>query len=115
MTILIVDDHQLFRTALEMLLKQSNFKDANFFNVGSGKEAIEIIQSKTIDLVLLDIQMPKINGYQTDETMLRYRPSLKIIILTMIDSPSAMNHFLTLGVKGYFNKRSKFKRVIFSY
>lgn len=111
MTILIVDDHQLFRTALEMLLSQGNFKDASFFNVGSGKEAIEIVQSEQIDIVLLDVQMPKINGYQTAETMLRYRPSLKIIMLTMIDSPSAMNHFLTLGVKGYLTKGASSKEL----
>lgn len=106
MTILIVDDHQLFRTALETLLSQGNFKDSNFFTVGSGKEAIEVIQSEPVDLVLLDVQMPRMNGYQTAETMLRYRPSLKIIMLTMVDTLTAMNHFFAIGVKGYLTKGS---------
>ncbi|MFM8914382.1 MAG: response regulator transcription factor [Flammeovirgaceae bacterium] len=107
MTILIVDDHQLFRSSLIVALKSKGLSEINFLEAPTGKDALVIFKKQWIDLVLMDVQMPRMNGYETASAMLEERPNAKIIMLSMIDTIEAENHFFSLGAKGYVTKDSQ--------
>lgn len=104
MTILVVDDHALFRSSLILALKSIGFSETIFLEAPTGKEALMIFKKQWVDLVLMDVQMPKMNGYETVSAMLEERQNAKIIVLSMIDTIEAANHFYTLGVQGYVTK-----------
>lgn len=106
MTILLVDDHTLFRSSLIVALKSQGFNDAVFLEASTGKEALNIFKKQWIDLVLMDVEMPRMNGYETARAMLEERQNAKIIVLSMVDTIEAAKHFFTLGVQGYVTKDS---------
>lgn len=104
MTILIADDHPLFRNALIQTLQTTEYRSAKFLQAANGKEVVRFVREEEIDILLLDIQMPHMNGYETVEVVLHQRPKLKIIISSLIEAPDAIDHFFEKGVKGYVTK-----------
>lgn len=112
MTILLVDDHALFRTSLIVALNSQAFNGAVFLEAPTGKEALTIFKRQWIDLVLMDVQMPRMNGYETASAMLEERSNAKIIALTMVDTVEAAKHFFNLGVRGYVTKDTHFNQFV---
>ena len=106
MTILLVDDHTLFRSSLIVALKSQAFNDAVFLEAPTGKEALDIFKKQWIDLVLMDVQMPRMNGYETARAMLEERQNAKIIVLSMVDTVEAAKHFFEIGAQCYITKDS---------
>ncbi|MCZ8070289.1 MAG: response regulator transcription factor [Cytophagales bacterium] len=104
MTILVVDDHSLFRNSLIIALQSRGFSETTFLQARTGEEAVEVFKKQWVDLVLLDVQMPRMNGYETATVLLEMRNSAKIIALTMVDTIEAARHFFDIGVKGYVTK-----------
>ena len=92
--IIIVDDHLAARTTIRSLLDWHSFQVCG--DAKSGKEAIEKVIELKPDIVLLDINMPVMNGIQTAYEIRRIAPSTKIVFFTVHDSPqvaSAMHVF----------------------
>ena len=87
-TILIVDDEVNIRTTLKLLLSERGF---GVEAVGSGEEAVEQVQERKVDAVLLDLNLPGMDGIETMGQLRRLRPQLPIIIITAFGSiPSAV-------------------------
>ncbi|UOB17706.1 response regulator transcription factor [Abyssalbus ytuae] len=104
-TIAVVDDHRLFAQSLEALI--SSFGDYEVaFYVANGKEFIAAVEeSSTLpDVVLLDINMPIMNGIETMAWIKENKPELKTIALSMDDSEETIIKMLRLGAKGYLLK-----------
>jgi DNA-binding NarL/FixJ family response regulator len=100
---LIVDDHPIFRKALVRLL--SVFKQkSSFSEAENGLEALRILDTNKIDVVLLDIQMPKMNGIDCLKEIKELFPEIKVIILTQFDEPSLIVHLIQLGADGFLLK-----------
>ena len=92
--ILIVDDHAAVRTTIRSLLDWHSFQVCG--DAKNGQEAIEKVIELKPDIVLLDINMPVMNGIQTAYEIRRIAPSTKIVFFTVHDSPqlvSAMRVF----------------------
>ncbi len=110
--IALVDDHSLFRNGVKRMISSLNtVENKEFvvrFEASNGKEFIEklVFSDDQIDIVLLDINMPVMNGEETMEWIKRHRPSLKVIILTMMDDLSLISSMLKKGAKGYLTKDS---------
>ncbi len=103
--ILIVDDNQLLRVALCMLLKKELGASWFIQAASTGKEALEIItKKKEIKVVLLDIQMPGMNGLEVLETLRGRNFKGGIIMLSQFDSPSFVNHAIRQGANGFLIK-----------
>ena len=85
--ILVVDDEPIVRDAVKLILTRNLTDPVNVFVASNGFEAIEIAQREMIDIVIIDIFMPGINGIQAAEKIKEILPSVKIIFLT------AYNHF----------------------
>lgn len=102
--IVIADDHIVLRDALCSLLNA--FDDFRVLDAaGNGRELIRIIEmGPEPDIVLLDLNMPQMDGYAVVEWLHRHRPLVKVLVLTMYDSEIAMIRLLKLGVKGFLKK-----------
>jgi two-component system, NarL family, invasion response regulator UvrY len=102
----IVDDHQLFRSGIKWLLDVDGFQitleaenGANMVN-----QLERFSKNKIPDVVLLDINMPEMNGFETANWLRSNYPDIKVIILTMIDNEESMIRMLKIGVHGYLTK-----------
>jgi DNA-binding NarL/FixJ family response regulator len=102
--IIIVDDHLMVRTGLSLILKD-NEKYEIIGEASDGADFLHLINSFSPDIVLMDINMPKMNGIDaTREGMIR-RPELKIIALSMHDDEEYIESMMQAGAKGFILKK----------
>lgn len=101
--IIIVDDHQLFRNGLKFILSQNPSFEV-IAEASNGKEFLDILNNLMPDIVLMDINMPVMNGIDaTAKAMARY-PELKILVLSMLGDEEYYNNMIDLGAKGFVLK-----------
>jgi len=102
--IALVDDHILLRDALASVIDR--FDNCQVIALaGHGNEFIGLLQKGTFpDLVLLDLEMPELDGYETAKYMRANYPQIHVLVLTMYDSELAMIRFLQTGVRGFLKK-----------
>lgn len=101
----IVDDHKLFRKSLALLI--STFEGVQVvIEAQNGREFIDALQENPIDLVLLDIQMPEMDGYETCKVLHRLYPDIKILIVSQLTTRESIHKIMDLGAHGYFTKNS---------
>jgi DNA-binding NarL/FixJ family response regulator len=101
----IVDDHNLYRKAMVRLLKTFKRVD-QVFEVQHGKELVQLLTKEVPDVVLLDLEMPVMNGVETAEFLLPKYPDIKVIVLTQHDSEKFMLHMLEMGVHSFLLKNA---------
>jgi len=101
--ILIVDDHEFFRNGLKMVVNRLKYATV-VGEASNGQEFIELQKEKEADLVLLDIQMPIMNGIEASEIATKEFPELKIVILTMFDDEEYIEKMMDIGVHGFLLK-----------
>jgi len=102
--IALVDDHRLFRSGIASLIQQLSGYSI-IFEASNGEELIGKIQSGLIpDIILLDINMPVMNGINTASWLRGAHPEIKVIVLSMFDDPDKVLAMLKLGIKGYLLK-----------
>ena len=100
----MVDDHILLRNALASLINNSD-NCSIVIECSNGKELISKIKTSTQpDLVILDLNMPEMDGHQTALYLQKNHPEIKVIMLTMYDSELALIRLLKAGVKGFMKK-----------
>ena len=104
-SIMIVDDHTLIRETWSFLLG----RDENFevvAEVGDGEQAVEIAKQKRPGIVLLDINMVPLNGFDVLKLIRKFSPGSKVIAVSMHSQPAYAKKMLRLGAKGYVTKNS---------
>jgi DNA-binding NarL/FixJ family response regulator len=105
--IALVDDHILLRNGLAALINSFNGYQVSF-EADHGKEFITMVANQgSPDIVLLDINMPEMNGFETAGWIKDHLPSTKILVLSMMDNESAIISMLKSGAGGYILKDSK--------
>jgi two-component system, NarL family, response regulator NreC len=103
--IFIADDHAVFRSGLKVLLE----KDPEFRVVGetgNGFDTIRMVAETELDVLLLDVSMPGLNGARVAEEVLKLKPNLAIVVLTMHEDEYYLQEFFRLGVRAYVLKKS---------
>lgn len=108
--IFIVDDHALFREGLRFLLAHSDFVE-EVVEAKSGQEFLNSVTDVLPDVVLMDIDMPEMNGIEATRTGLVRMPTLKIIALSMHSDENFYTEMLEAGAKGFLLKNSRFQDV----
>lgn len=102
--IAVVDDHTMFRRGLSGLINMfGNYQV--IFDACSGKDFIEKLNPGNLpDIVLMDISMPQIDGYETTEWLQANYPDIKVLALSNIDAETALIKMIKCGAKGYILK-----------
>jgi DNA-binding NarL/FixJ family response regulator len=104
-TVLIVDDHTLIRETWSFLLgRNENFEV--IAEVGDGQKAIDIARDKRPNIVLLDINMTPLNGFDVLKMIRKQSPGSKVIAVSMHSQPAYAKKMLRMGAKGYITKNS---------
>ena len=103
-SVMLADDHILLRDALASLI--NSFDEFTICAVaGDGEELIAKVKGGcTPQVILLDLNMPKLDGYDTAFWLYKNLPAAKILILTMYDSEIALIRLLHVGVRGFLKK-----------
>lgn len=104
--VFIIDDHDLFCRFLEMMI--NSFEDYHVVFCGhNGQDLISRLQDKLKskpDIVLLDLNMPVMNGIETMDWISIHHPELNILVLSMMDNEDLILKMIKKGVKGYLLK-----------
>ncbi|MCH8824055.1 MAG: response regulator [Planctomycetes bacterium] len=85
--VLVVDDSPILRTAIKKVVKLAGVGEDNTFEAGNGQEALDILETVWVDLVLLDLNMPVMDGEQFAQE-LRKRPDLKDVAVVVVSTES---------------------------
>ncbi|MFC4403140.1 response regulator transcription factor [Gracilibacillus xinjiangensis] len=99
-TVLIVDDEAQMRTMLKLYLRN----DFYMMEADNGKEAMELVKEESIDIVLLDVMMPELDGIETCKQMKQIKPNTPIILLTALNNTSDKVEGLSIGADDYIVK-----------
>ncbi|MDD3105965.1 MAG: response regulator transcription factor [Bacteroidales bacterium] len=108
--IFLVDDHALFREGLRFLLQKIDFVD-QILEAENGLEFLEHIIEIKDCIVLMDIEMPVMNGVEATRKALERDPDLKIIALSMYSEESYLSSMIEAGASGFLLKNSSFNEV----
>lgn len=109
--IAIVDDHRLFRQGLTFILKDE--ADIQIlFEAENGQELLTQLEEHQPQIVLLDLDMPVMDGFATTEALIAQYPELKILILTMHDDEQFMVRLMDTGANGYLLKNANSEEMI---
>jgi len=101
--VVIVDDHQMVAEGIEAILE--TYDDIEVAaTLSNAKAIIDQIETLQPDVVLLDLNMPGMNGLSATEHLLEIRPQTRILILSMHDSPEYIQTALSFGAVGYILK-----------
>jgi len=104
--ILVVDDSAAIRKILQRVLRQTGMVIGEIYEAGDGQEALELLKTKTVSLVLSDINMPKMDGLQMlaalkNSTVWRHIP---VVMITTEGGETKVGEAVKLGAAGYVRK-----------
>jgi DNA-binding NarL/FixJ family response regulator len=111
--ILLVEDHEIVRKGIHALLT----RNSDFAVVGEasdGSEAIKCLESVSPDLVLMDMNMPVMNGMECTKYIKKKFPGIKVLVLSMHDHENYLIEMLEAGADGYILKNSTNDELIFA-
>lgn len=101
--VLIADDHPVFRDGLRVLL-EATADTALAGEAADGEGAVALALELVPDVILMDIQMPGLNGIEATRRILRDRPELGVLVLTMFEDDDSVFAALRAGARGYLLK-----------
>lgn len=110
-TVLLVDDHELVRSGVEALLNA--VEDINVLAVCEcGETALQLISQQQPDVVLMDVNMPGMGGFEACRRILHHYPKVKIIGLSVHNGGAIPQQLLKLGVEGFVSKASPVSEMV---
>ena len=111
--ILIIDDHQLVLEGLKLLIESTS--ELDFVGMAeSGKVGISMIEETKPDILLLDIEMPEMNGIEVCKHVKASFPSIKVIAITMLVQPSIIQSMRSAGADGFLIKNTSGAELVFA-
>jgi len=109
--ILIADDHNISREGLKYLLENEH----NMTVIGeakNGREAVHLALECQPDIVIMDINMPELNGIEATRQIIAEAPQIKIVVLSMYSDRRYVSSMLKIGVSGYLLKNNAFEELV---
>jgi DNA-binding NarL/FixJ family response regulator len=101
----LVDDHRLFRKGLLGLLEVIGYPVNIVFEADNGLDMQKKIKADQLpEIILMDINMPHMNGFESVAWLNKNYPTIKVLVVSMVESEESIMKMLKLGVKGYLSK-----------
>jgi len=101
----LVDDHELFRKSLIFVLEQLDSIEV-VFDTNDGTLLLQYLQNNTVDLVLLDIQMPVMDGFTLCKKIKQLNSKIKILTVSQLTTKESIHQIFESGANGFFSKNS---------
>ena len=101
--IILVDDHALFREGMKLLIETEGI-GVVVAEAENGKEFVELLDTHTPDLVILDIEMPVMGGLEALKKAKKRQPELKVLVLTMLSEKANYSDMVSAGAMGFVLK-----------
>ena len=112
-SVLIADDHRLFRNGIMSLL--TNVVDIRILEeANSGEELIKFYHTLNPDVVIADIAMPDISGFEAFKEIKKYDPRARFVFLSMYDSPEYIHYAKKIGAKGLLGKNVRHDDLVYA-
>ncbi len=103
--ILIADDHKMFVDGIDSILAEA--EDIQVVaRCYDGESVFELLKSNKIDLILLDVNLPKMNGIEVCKKLFTIQPDIKVLALSMFNEESFVTEILNNGAQGYILKNT---------
>lgn len=102
-SVLVVDDHRMFAEAIELLLGGREGIEI-VGTVGTGEEAVELVKHRAPNVVLMDIDLPGIDGIETTRQIRAEAPDAQVIVITAFQEPGTIASAIQAGASGYVPK-----------
>ncbi|MCB9186738.1 MAG: response regulator transcription factor [Flavobacteriales bacterium] len=103
--VLIADDHEMIRNGLLSLIRGES--DIHVVETAeNGKQAVELCEKRDVDVALMDIMMPEMNGVEATRLIKEKRPETKVLAVTINDEPRFIKELIAAGASGYILKHS---------
>jgi two-component system invasion response regulator UvrY len=110
-TIMIADDNDFFRESLRVIL--AGIDSASMVGEAkNGEEAILLAEELCPDIIIMDINMSPVNGFEATRKILKRNPAIKIIGMSMHREPSYWKNMLRLGARGYLTKGTPYPEIV---
>ena len=110
-TLIIVDDHRLIRDTWKFMLSQDGRFEV-LADTGDPEESVELARQLRPNIILMDINMTPINGFEATERIRKVSPTSKVIGISMYAQPAYAKKMLQLGARGYVTKNSSREELI---
>ena len=110
-TVMLVDDHPLFRQGLRRVLEAQEGIEV-IMEVADGEEALRLAKQLSPDVVLMDINLPKMNGLQVTRELKQAAPEIAVIMLTAYHDDEQIFHAVRAGAAAYFPKDVTPRRLV---
>jgi DNA-binding NarL/FixJ family response regulator len=108
--VLLVDDHDLFRTGLRNLLEEQGVEVVG--EASAGAEAVRFVRELTPDVVVMDLNMPGMNGVEATKKITSFAPLTRVVVLTISDQDGDVMDAIFAGACGYLLKDASIQDVI---
>ncbi|MDI3317636.1 MAG: response regulator transcription factor [Bacillota bacterium] len=109
--VLLVDDHTILREGIRSLLEEQEDIEV-VGEAGDGVQAVELADRLLPDVVLMDIGLPRMNGVDATQAILRRHPEVRVLVLTMHDNEEYVRTIMQAGASGYVLKRSAARELV---
>lgn len=109
--LLIADDHQLFISGVRELLSKNPEVEV-VDEAKDGQELLKLVKLRTVDLVVMDVSMPVMDGKEACIILKKDHPELKVLMLTMHDDPKTIGELLDAGADGYLLKEASKRELL---
>lgn len=109
--VVIADDHKIIRDGLCALIEKQPDMEV-IAEAENGKEAVDVAQKLSPDVVIMDITMPGMNGIEATRRIVENNPAVKVIGLSMHSAPEFVSGILNAGASGYILKECAFSQIV---
>lgn len=109
--IAIADDHKLILSGIKNIVVD-NHLGTIIGEANNGLELLQLLQHQKVNLVILDVNMPQMNGVQTAKKIVEMYPKISILILSQYENIGIINDLKTIGVFGYLSKNFETEELI---
>ncbi|MDH4090314.1 MAG: response regulator transcription factor [Cyclobacteriaceae bacterium] len=113
LTILVADDHLFMRESLRAMLEKAPFVK-NIYEVENGQQAVALLSQQPVDVLLLDIRMPDVDGFEVIDYIHNNKLPTRIIALTAFDEEAMILNLMRAGVPGILFKKTTHQQEIYT-